>query len=176
MNTRIKFLILALAVTVPLVALRSQPAGPSRSSVSIRPASVVTIPEGEYGITSPGGDTVWADRGDVVVSTDVNNAFTSIVVPAGATADVDISTGAAKFVLVGGGSSSAVIDGHGLTLDVDMPGGNVVLTGAGNTVVDSNSSTAPTRYEATWGAPASNHLQLNGHTGIRTVGPWFVDP
>ena len=180
MNMRKTILLLGLGLALPVVALRSQssgvpPVAMCGTCLCITPGSVVTIPDGQCGVTAPGGDSVAAVGGPVTVSTDVTNAFTAVVVAAGAHADVDVS-GPASFDLIGGGAASAVVDGHGLTLDVTMPDGTLVLTGTGNTGHDSNAGPRPARYEATWPGVATNTLEMHAHAGIRVTGLWFVNP
>jgi len=181
MKTLATIALLAVGLTLPVVALRSQgtvtpPFSPCGSCLCIPPASAVTIPDGQCGITVPGGDTVAAAGGNVTVSTDATGAIAAVAVDAGALGDVDIVTGPAAFSVVGGTGATAIVGGSGLRLDVVMPAGALTITGTANRVSDSNATGQPTRYEATWSGPASNQLTLNGHAGTKAVGRWYVDP
>jgi hypothetical protein len=180
MNAFLRLLVLlaslSLPVLLPVALQQSVPpvSGACGACVCITPGSIVTIPDGGCGTTSPGGDTVTAIGGPVTVTTDAANALTSVVMPAGVQAAVDVASGPAAFVVLGG--AAAVVHGHGLTLDVNMPGGTLTLTGTGVTVDDGNGSAAPTRYVSTFAGPASNTLELHGHAGARVEGPWWVNP
>ncbi len=178
--SRIAALTLALALPIVVPSVLNQSLPPQSANcgacVCITPGSTVTVPDGSCGITAPGGDTISAVGGPVTVTTDGANALTSVVMPAGVHADVDVVSGAAAFVVIGGGGSSAVVAGHGLALDVNLPAGVLTLTGTGNTVDDSNASASPARYVSIFAGPASNRLNMHGHAGLRVEGPWFVDP
>lgn len=167
---------LSLPVVVPIALQQSVPplSGPCGACACITPGSLVTIPDGGCGTTAPGGDTVTALGGPVTVTTDAANAITSVVMPAGVQAVIDVASGPAALAVLGG--AAAVVHGHGLALDVNMPGGALTLTGTGVTVDDSNGSSAPTRYVSTFAGAASNTLELHGHAGARVEGPWWVNP
>jgi hypothetical protein len=180
MNTRTKILLLAAGLVLPVVALRSQSGGVPPVSVCggclcIPPLSVVTIPDGQCGVTIPGGDTITAAGGPVTVSTDAISSLTAVVTAAGAVADVDVVSGPAAFALIGGGGATAYVTGSGLSLSVQMPDGDVVLTGAGNVVHDTNAGPRPTHYESTWPGPV-NTLHINGHSDMIAVGDWTLIP